>query len=905
MSYKNDRVAGIGILLVGLLAWSTMFTGCIAPQHVKTGERLIDPSSSSKVIKGICSVLNPDSIDILIQGNKLLTYTSIKQPFPRAVVLYFPDTVIDGIDISELPENDIISGIHATKLGENDNTSRIEIVLKKDAVYDVSRDGTTLDLSFARSAQRQMAGETEKKPGIALNPAEGVTVSNQNKPLSDDNQLQTITVERLNSGLKIMLNARKPVLDYKSFTIKSGEGKPARIVFDISRLQSPFSGEQTVDVDTRWVRRIRHYGDSGNFRLVLDTYDPYLGAAAVHPVDAGLEIFIGTETTVSDAAAEKIDSGPLNVLVTSLEARREKNQTQAPVWINRIDFSAGDEGKSTLVIGSTRPVNYEINKVSDKLLQLKLYNSNLADYRQRALITTRFESAVDRIIPIQTPEMKNVSMVSIELREAVPYHVEQTASLLNVHFDASSIPPKPFEDAGLPAWKQVVARVADDRPLPPLTESEPSVNAVSKGKKYTGEKIALDFYDTDIKNVFRILMEVSGKNFAIDKEVSGKVTLSLDKPVPWDQVMDLILRMNQLNSVMEGDIIRIATIATLKKEEDARRARLASEQKTKEQVKAVEPLVTEYISVNYSTANDLIKHLETIISKDRGSISVDERTNQIVLTDVAETIRKAKEIVNHLDMVTPQVMIEARIVEASSDIAKEIGTSWSADGGIENTADNAGLGPQRGFDTLGGTYGWNLAMNLPLVDETKGGSIGVNFSRILGSPLTISAKLMALETENDIKIISAPRIITLDNKMAKITQGLEYPYQVKDEDGSISVEYKDINLTLEVTPHITPDNRINMILKIEKNDVAGVLSTGEPFISIKEAETELLVEDGDTLVIGGIIRSKTDESKDSVPGLSKVPGFGWLFKSNSDSNIKEELLIFITPRIVKMEQRAL
>jgi len=890
MSYKNDRVARIGILLVGLLAWSTMFTGCIAPQHVKTDERLIDPSSSSKVIKGICSVLNPDSINILIQGNKLLTYTSIKQPFPRAVVLYFPDTVIDGIDISELPENDIISGIHATKLGENDNTSRIEIVLKKDAVYDVSRDGTTLDLSFARSAQRQMAGETEKKPGIALNPAEGVTVSNQNKPLSDDNQLQTITVERLNSGLKIMLNARKPVLDYKSFTIKSGEGKPARIVFDISRLQSPFSGEQTVDVDTRWVRRIRHYGDSGNFRLVLDTYDPYLGAAAVHPVDAGLEIFIGTETTVSDAAAEKIDSGPLNGLVTSLEARREKNQTQAPVWINRIDFSAGDEGKSTLVIGSTRPVNYEINKVSDKLLQLKLYNSNLADYRQRALITTRFESAVDRIIPIQTPEMKNVSMVSIELREAVPYHVEQTASLLNVHFDASSIPPKPFEDAGLPAWKQVVARVADDRPLPPLTESEPSVNAVSKGKKYTGEKIALDFYDTDIKNVFRILMEVSGKNFAIDKEVSGKVTLSLDKPVPWDQVMDLILRMNQLNSVMEGDIIRIATIATLKKEEDARRARLASEQKTKEQVKAVEPLVTEYISVNYSTANDLIKHLETIISKDRGSISVDERTNQIVLTDVAETIRKAKEIVNHLDMVTPQVIIEARIVEANKTFSREIGTSW-------------GASTSRDSHSLGGNYGLDFAVDF--LEEGDSGNIGFNFSRIIGSTLTLDAKLKAMESTQDGKIISSPRIVTLNNKKAIIKQGLEYPYQEQDDDGGISIEFKEIDLILEVTPHITPDSRINITMKISKNDVAGFVSTGEPYLSTKEAETELLVNDGDTIVIGGIQKSNETLNKDGIPGISKVPVLGWLFKSNSDTRQTEELLIFITPRIIKLEQRGL
>lgn len=906
MSYKTDRVINIGIWFIGLAAWILMVAGCVDQQHVKTDQQLKETVSSPNMITTVQAVQDTDSIDILIHGDRLLTYTSVKQPFPKAVVMYFPETMLaDNINIPAPPENDVIAGINAKQLENSGKTARIEILMKPDAGCEVSREGDALKVSFTKAqaaASASGAVETQEKPA---GQTEGVTISKPDAVESADNQLRNITVDPMGNGIKVSLNARKPISNYKSFTIESTEGKPARIVFDIYRLSSPFAGEQKIAVDSRWIKQIRHYGDSGKFRLVLDTSDQYLSGFVAHPSDTGLEIVVKTAATSSDKAGSKPAPEPLIDLIAPVGAAdADENSPDKASWINRIDFYCEDEGRSTIVVGATRKVKYEIVKVSDKLLQLKLYNSSLADYRQRALITTRFESAVDRILPVQTPGMKNTSVISIEMREAVPYHVEQTDNLIKVHFEASSIAPKPFEQANLPFWKEVADLAAGEKQIQPETGTgaEPAVNSAGTGRKYTGEKIALDFYDTDIKNVFRILMEVSGKNFAIDKEVTGKVTLSLDRPVPWDQVLDLILKMNQLDMVMEGDILRIATIATLKKEEDARRAKIASEQKTKEQEKAVEPLVTEYIPINYSTATDLLSHLQNIVSKDRGSISVDERTNQIILTDVEENIRKAKEIVNHLDKVTPQVLIEARIVEANSTFTKEIGTQWSADGGISNTADNAGIGPQRGYDALGGTYGWNLAMNLPV---TEAGSIGFNFSRIFGSPLTIDAKLMAMESKQDGKIISSPRIVTLDNKKATIKQGLEYPYQEKDEDGDISVEFKDIDLILEVTPHITPDNRINMLLKIIKNDVAGVVSTGEPYLTTKEAETELLVEDGDTLVIGGIIKTNTIDTQDGVPGLSKVPVLGWLFKSTQAEKTKEELLIFITPRIVKLEQRAL
>ncbi|MBW2167525.1 MAG: secretin and TonB N-terminal domain-containing protein, partial [Deltaproteobacteria bacterium] len=486
-----------------------------------------------------------------------------------------------------------------------------------------------------------------------------------------------------------------------------------------------------------------------------------------------------------------------------------------PAWVNRIDFSSEEAGKSTIIIGTTRPVEYRIKKASPQLLQLKLIDTRLPDYRKFPLITTRFKSAVDRIIPVQTPAMKNTSMLTIELRETVPYFIEQNENLLLVHFEASSIAPRPLEDAKLPAWKEVMAQTAV-KPTPreaqkqveelvklpgqvsaasaltggvvaevydaaaeydldtkkridPYTgeETELDVFRQYKTKKlYTGEKIALDFYETDVKSVFRILKEVSGKNFAIDEDVTGKVTLTLDKPVPWDQVLDLVLKMNQLGKIYEGEVIRIATLETLKKEEEQLKEKLKKKQDAVRQ----EDHITVFIPVNYGSAtlmNDT--HIKPILTIDpdrgidqQGKSSVDERLNTIVITDVPLVIKQAKEIIQKLDKVTPQVIIEARIVEATTSFSREIGTQWGAEGGIQEDDPRAGIGPQRGYDVLGGTYGYNMAMNVPsTLLTTSMGGIGFNFTKIAGTPFLLNAMLLAMESEGEGKIISSPKIVTL------------------------------------------------------------------------------------------------------------------------------------------------
>jgi type IV pilus assembly protein PilQ len=608
------------------------------------------------------------------------------------------------------------------------------------------------------------------------------------------------------------------------------------------------------------------------------------------------------------APASSTKSAPAEKTTSAAKSKTVPKTSSGPAWVNRINFNSEDAGKSAVVIGTTKPVEYDLIRVSDRQLQLTLLNTKLPDYRKHALITTRFSSAVDRITPAE--KKKNQTHFLIDMRETVPYTIDQTDNVIRMEFAASKVPPKPYEDAELPAWKKVVATGATEAPLGKvnLTSMKPEPEAPAEmslaerldsklpgEKRYTGEKIALDFYDTDIKNVFRIIREISGKNFAIDKNVTGKVTLTLEKPVPWDQVLELVLKMNQLGMTMEGDIIRIATLSTLAQEEKLRQAKLKAEQQAKQQEEELEPLTTEYIPINYSSAQkEILPHLQNILTENRGKISVDERNNQIIFTDTAEKIQQAKEIVEQIDKVTPQVIIEARIVEANSNFVREIGFDWGT-----ITLEDFDFGNVATFGPTSFT-----ADNIP-ANFNNLGSIGFNFATLTGTTFSIvDAKIQAADVEGTTNIVSSPKIVTLDNKKAKIKQGFEVPYLERDSSGNATVNFKDVDLLLEVTPNVTPDDRIVMEIFVTKNDLVDP-SADEPALSTNEAETEILVDDGDTIVIGGILKDTSSWAESGIPGLRQIPALGWLFKSNKTEERKNELLIFITPQIVKLQQRKL
>jgi len=641
-------------------------------------------------------------------------------------------------------------------------------------------------------------------------------------------------------------------------------------------------------------------------------------AAQADPVAVG-EVAANSSNTVepiiataAQATASDAAEAEQQVQLVASQSDTAESEYSGPAWVNKIDFTSESAGKSTVVIGTTMPVDYDIKKKTDTLVQVRLMNTNLPDYRRFPLITTRFESAVNRVTPVQKPDMENNTMFAIELRESVPYFVEQTDNFIMIHFEASTIPPKPLEQANMPPWQKVF----EETTLADMTASSGTAAAGTaiaapqgstggvvvaqssyaetspfyvKPKTYTGEKIALDFYETDVKNVFRILKEISGKNFAIDKDVNGQVTLTLDKPVPWDQVMDLVLRMNQLGMMDEGNIIRIATLKTLKAEETLRAAQLASAKKALEEERALEPMVTEYIAVNYSNAqSEILPHIQAILTANRGTVSVDTRNNQIIMTDVAEKVMQAREIVLRIDRVTPQVIIEARIAEVNTDFSQELGFDWSATAGPAYS------------EAMDANMAGDMVMNFPAQGATS--SIGFVFDKVGGTPFLLNARLNALETNGEGKIISSPKIVTLDNKKAKIKQGIEWPYLERDDSGGSSVSYKDIDLLLEVTPHVTPDSRVSMEILITKNDIDSIFQ-GVPSLSTNEARTELLVNDGDTIVIGGIMKSRRTAGVQGFPWLSKIPLLGWFFRTEKEERENKELLIFITPQIVQLEQR--
>jgi type IV pilus assembly protein PilQ len=756
MNFKMKKMSKNSAIIFFFVTSLLLFTGCASKtMSVKEPDKGTVEPSASKLITDISTTEDSDSSIVWIKGNRLLTYTSVKQPFPAGVLLYFPETALDNIETAYQPTSDVVSSINATELTEKGHTSRIEILLKNDIPYEVTREDMGLKISFKKTAAIQ-----------------------------------------------------------------------APVAQEVAKEEKPVQPEQGELI-----------------------------------------------------AKASVNKNPEN------ENPEPQVKNDRPAWVDRIDFSSEDDGKSTIIIGTTAPIQYSIKKINDKKLLLNINNSKLPGYRQRPLITTRFQSAVDRITPFETPSMKDTSLVAIELRESVPYYVEQTDNLILIHFEASSIPPKPFDDAKLPPWKKVMKQMVaeTEEAVKPVKEKMPGVPT----GKFTGEKIALNFFETDIKNVFRILMDVSGKNFVIDKDVSGQVTLTLDKPVPWDQVLDLIIKMNQLGMIYEGDIVRILTLKTLKAEERAEKASKAEKIKLQAEEQSLEPLVTEYIPISYADASaDVLPH---IVLTARGKITVDQRNNQIIITDVAEQIEKAKEIVKQIDQVTPQVIIEARIVEATKSYTRDLGTEWAITAGP--------------IDINGDDLTLDLSATNPPASTL--GQIGVQFTRITDTAWSlVDLRLMASESDGLLKIISAPKILTLDNTAASIKQGLAYPYSKLDADGNTTVEFKDIALELQVTPHITPDNRVSMKITVKNNEIGAVIA-GEVSFTTKEANTELLVDDGDTVIIGGIRKTRKSEGESGLPGLKNIPLLGWLFKSQSKVDDMEELLIFITPQIVKLEQHAM
>ena len=433
-------------------------------------------------------------------------------------------------------------------------------------------------------------------------------------------------------------------------------------------------------------------------------------------------------------------------------------------------------------------------------------------------------------------------------------------------------------------------------------------NMAAQQRRYTGNRIDLDFKDASVHEVLRLLSDVGKVNIVTADNVSGTVTIRM-RNVPWDQALDTVLQAKGLGMVRQGNMIRVAPLADLNKERELAIARRKSELQ-------LAPVETRLIPVSYAEAKELQDRAKDLLSP-RGTLAVDERTNVIIARDVAGNLAQIDELIHALDTQTPQVLIEARVVEATSRYLRDVGIQWGGDASFSQATGNpTGLAFPSSIGIVGGasdqttpTAGLspftnavsnpNFAVNLPATVGTgQGGALGLNFGSI-NNTVNLSVRLSAAEQSGMLRIISSPRILTLDNRDARISQGTLIPFSQISAQG-VQTTFQEAKLQLLVRPHVTADGSVAMHVKINRDepDFNQTSARGDPTILKREAETDLLIMDGHTAVIGGIFTRNTGRNLDQVPLLGDIPVLGLLFQRRRASDTRTELVIFLTPRIV-------
>ena len=408
---------------------------------------------------------------------------------------------------------------------------------------------------------------------------------------------------------------------------------------------------------------------------------------------------------------------------------------------------------------------------------------------------------------------------------------------------------------------------------------------------FSGRAISLNFQDISVRTVLQIIADYNGFNLVTSDTVTGNITLRLDG-VPWDQALDIILKVKGLDKRMDGNILMVAP-------SDELAAREARELQAKQQVEELAPLYSEYVQINYAKALEfanLIKNEETSILSERGSVSVDERTNTLLIRDTAKSIEDIKRMVSVLDIPVRQVVIESRMVTVKDNINEELGIRW---GVTDISGDSATSGTLQGADVAGAGLVPDLSdrLNVNLPSSTPAGSIAFQVARLADGTI-LDLELSAMEKENKGEIIASPRITTANQKEAYIEQGVEIPYQEAASSGATATQFKKAVLSLTVTPHITPDDRIILDLVVTQDTVSSIQNGEAPAIDTQRIGTQVLVNNGETIVLGGIYQQQIVSTVSKVPVLGDIPYFGWLFRNSNNFNEKKELLIFVTPRIV-------
>jgi len=606
--------------------------------------------------------------------------------------------------------------------------------------------------------------------------------------------------------------------------------------------------------------------------------------------------------------------------------------SEEPAVIFGVEFDS-QVGHDRIVILSERPIDYKVFEPSPDTMVLSIQNAKI-DPEAVVRIAPEAGGPVSLVTAFEQPDTDGTEVrVVMRRADGLKPEIVRRGSLVVIDFprDGSVASPPPVlatspapseAQPATPAAQPTTLAQADSseaqpaaavlaapeapsssasaQPAPAAIGSEPAIEVLREGglmdgKEYAGRRISLDFKDIDMADVLRLIAEVSDLNVIAGDEVSGRVTIRL-VDVPWDQALDVILLTKGLGFMRVGNVLRIAPADVLRQEEEMR----LQERRALEQL---EDLIVKLQPVNYAAVEDMKGMVGRLLTS-RGTVDSDKRTNTLIIKDIPSVIDEATALIKAIDTQTPQVLIEAKIVEANLDFSREFGVAWGMGAQpLEDAFDSGSLarrdlgGKAFRLNTTDSSLGNNANFLNPL---TAGPTSLFNLAGfLLDEKINLELQLQAAEVNGDGKVISSPRVVTLDNSKATIEQGVSIPFQTF-ENGDAQLEFVDAVLKLDVTPHVTADRSIIMDINVSRNapDDSVFTLTGSPAIAKNQVDTETLVKDGQTLVIGGIYVVDKADRQSRVPYLHSIPIIGTLFRSDEHSDSRKELLIFVTPRVV-------
>ena len=750
---------------------------------------------------------------------------------------------------------------------------------------------------IAGSAAAEMASYTEvaKASGeTRLQIARGEEASGSQKAESGVAVISDILVEQASPvKASIVIQADRSLQSYESFALPD----PPRLVVDIPNAQHAVLSYPSVGANTL-LKKIRssQYKDAPTkiVRIVFDLTSPSF--YQVDQKENQLRISLG------EGEKSEVASSPATPASTELAAAGGR--------VTKIDYQS-QKGKGRLLISTEGKVKYDLSRISQPpSLVLDIRPAEIVEAACQPLDVRLLPGQVNQVRATQSQlEPEKVVRVVADLKGMVKYEISQDDTGISVDILPSS-----------PEEQTAAASLTQGKPEAPTAEAK---------------KISMDFKDADINNLLRILAEVSGANIVAGSEVKGNVTVRLTN-VPWDQALEVILKINNFAYIKEGNIYRVAPSTTIAKEAEERSKReaavRAAEALAKKEKVALAPLEQHILSVNYVNAEKLLENLQPLASIDpetgkaRGKLTIHSETKSIIINDTVEAIAKMKGMASRLDIQTPQVMIEARIVTVSEDYSQALGIQWGGSyaanlrGGTDAVV--AGSNPYSmtvpltGTPTMGGPGGAGLAgtiganasagsyiLNLPASPLGGGPIAGAISLGYIGSRLLLDARLSLAESQGKVNTLSSPKVTTLDNKEAEIKSGVQIPFTTIDpSSGRLTISFQEAYLRLKVKPHVTADKKVSMEIEAENNTVGRPYATGVgDVVSIDKrmAKTEMLAENGSTVVLGGLYVSYERWGEDRIPFLGKIPIIGWLFKRRQVNPSRQELLIFITPTIIE------